>query len=165
MKTFLLIVTLAGVAVPAVAQQHQHPQRADSAASDSAFRQVQARGRRTMGVDQTASKHGFADLGDGGRIELVSETGDTADVRTIRAHLLESAGQFARGDFTAPFLTHAQVVPGTAVMAARRAAIRYTYRDLPRGGEIRITTRDPGALAAIREFLAFQRADHRADAH
>ncbi len=165
MKTLILLVGLAGAAVPAAAQQHQHTQPADSAARDSAFRQVQARGRRTMGVDQTTSKHVFADLADGGRIELVSESGDSADVRTIRAHLRETAAQFSRGDFTAPFLTHAQVVPGTAVMAARRAAIRYAYADVPRGGEVRITTADPGALAAIREFLAFQRADHRAGAH
>jgi hypothetical protein len=30
---------------------------------------------------------------------------------------------------------------------------------------VRITTTDPAALAAVHEFLAFQRADHRAAGH
>jgi hypothetical protein len=47
-------------------------------------------------------------------------------------------------------------------MAARREAIAYAYRDLPRGGEVRITTRDGAALAAVHAFVAFQRRDHRA---
>jgi hypothetical protein len=49
-------------------------------------------------------------------------------------------------------------------MAARREAITYAYRELPRGGELRILTRDPVAIEAIHEFLAFQRQDHRAGA-
>lgn len=53
-------------------------------------------------------------------------------------------------------------VPGTKVMAARRGAIRYSYRELPRGGEVRIRTNDAEALKAIHDFLAFQRMEHRA---
>jgi hypothetical protein len=53
-------------------------------------------------------------------------------------------------------------VPGTPVMAAKRAAIGYAVRDLPRGAEVRITTRDAEALAAVHAFIAFQRQDHRA---
>ena len=45
-------------------------------------------------------------------------------------------------------------------MAARREAIRYTYRDLPLGGEVRMVTKDPAALRAIHEFLEFQRREH-----
>jgi hypothetical protein len=56
-------------------------------------------------------------------------------------------------------------VPGTAVMADRRAAIRYEADTLPRGGQVRIWTTDPVALGAVHEFLAFQRMDHRAAAH
>jgi hypothetical protein len=47
-------------------------------------------------------------------------------------------------------------------MAARRAAIRYAVRDLPRGAEVRITTADAEARAAVHAFIAFQRQDHRA---
>jgi hypothetical protein len=48
------------------------------------------------------------------------------------------------------------------MMARLRSAIRYDYRDLPRGGEIRITTKDPVALRAVHQFISFQRHDHHA---
>jgi hypothetical protein len=55
-----------------------------------------------------------------------------------------------------------QDVPGTSVMAAKRDVITYVYRELPRGGELRIVTKDRDAVQAIHEFMAFQRSDHRA---
>lgn len=134
--------------------------------ADSAYHAVQARGAGVMGVDQYTSRHVFEDLPDGGRIVLErNDARDTADVATIRAHLREIAAQFARGDFAAPFLVHAQTVPGTATMAARRSAITYTAVERPRGAELRIRTRDREALAAVHAFLAFQRSDHRAAGH
>ena len=134
--------------------------------SDSAFRGVQARGAGVMGVDQYTSAHVFEALPDGGRIVLERPAStDTADIRTIRGHMREIAAAFQRGDFTAPGLVHAQQVPGTATMAARAASLRYTAIDRPRGAEVRITTTDPTSLAAVHEFLAFQRADHRAAGH
>jgi hypothetical protein len=72
---------------------------------------------------------------------------------------------FRAGDFSRPFEVHAQTVPGTTVMTERRAAISYATADRPRGGEVRIKSSDPAAIAAIHEFLAFQRDAHRAAAH
>lgn len=123
---------------------------------------LQARGAAVMGVDQYTSTHLFDNLPDGGRIELQDNAGDSAAVSTIRTHMKTIATAFAAGDFTAPGLVHARDVPGTAVMSARRSAIRYEYRALPRGGEVRIITTDAAAVAAIHEFLAFQRSDHHA---
>jgi hypothetical protein len=133
-------------------------------AGDSAFAGVQTRGAdpRAMGVDQYTSSHQFDALPDGGRIELQRAVDDSAGVAQIRQHLREIATAFAKGDFSIPAFVHDQKVPGTAVMAAKGAVIRYTVRDLPRGGEVRITTADPEALAAIHEFVAFQRQDHHA---
>ncbi len=133
-------------------------------AADSAFAAVQARGAdaRAMGVDQYTSVHRFDALADGGRIELRRAGDDSAGVATIRAHLRQVAAAFAAGDFRTPAFVHARTVPGTAVLAAKRGAVRYAYRDLPRGGEVRITTRDPEALRAVHAFIAFQRQDHRA---
>ena len=74
--------------------------------------------------------------------------------------------RFARGDFTLPGVVHAMAeVPGTRVMTARKRHIRYRMNELPRGGEVRIVTTDAEALAAVHEFLAFQRMDHRAGGH
>ena len=130
---------------------------------DSAFAAVQSRGAdpRGMGVDQWTSVHRFDALPDGGRIELQRAVDDTAGVAQVRRHLRMIASAFTGGDFTTPAFVHMRTVPGTEVMAARRDAIAYAYRDLPRGGELRITTRDPEALRAVHAFVAFQRQDHR----
>ena len=129
------------------------------------FEELQARGQTAMGVNQYTSTHKFDALADGGRIELQRDANDPRDVATIRTHLKEVMAPFQRGDFTTPAFVHAQEVPGAKVMAARREYIEYVYSDLPQGGVIRITTKDPQALHAVHEFVAFQRKDHRAGGH
>jgi hypothetical protein len=133
-----------------------------SSESDRQFAGVQRRGRVAMGVDQYTSTHVFAPLPDGGRVELQRDIPDSAGRARILAHLGEIAGRFSAGDFTVPGFVHAQDVPGTAVMAARRSEIRYVVESLPRGGALRLTSGDSEAVAAIHQFLAFQRQDHRA---
>ena len=130
--------------------------------SDSGFAGVQARGHEAMGVDQYTSDHRFEPLPDGGRIELQRDSADRAGVATIRAHMRDIADRFSRGDFTIPGFVHAQEVPGTRVMAERKAQITYEANDLPGGAEVRIRSTDSAAIAAVHEFLAFQRSDHRA---
>jgi len=127
---------------------------------------MQTRGAHVMGVDQYTSAHVFEDLPDGGRVVLErDDPADSAAIVTIRVHMREIAASFRAGDLTKPFQVHAQTVPGTAVMRDRRAAISYTPIDRPRGGEVRITSRDSAAVRAIHEFLAFQRDQHHAAAH
>jgi hypothetical protein len=136
--------------------------RRAAAASDTAFAGVQARGAVAMGVDQFTSTHLFTPLRDGGTIELQRDTVDSAGVEEIRRHMRTIAEAFGQGDFSLPGMVHAQEVPGTAVMRARRAVIRYEAQDLPRGALVRLTTADATALRAIHDFLAFQRSDHHA---
>lgn len=133
--------------------------------ADSAFAALQDRGAVAMGVDQYTSSHIFEDLPDGGRIVLQRDSVDEAGTETIRAHLADIATRFARGDFSIPGFVHDRPVPGTDVMAARKDLIRYEQTPLPRGGQVRITTSDPEAVAAVHAFLAFQRMDHRAAGH
>jgi hypothetical protein len=135
---------------------------ADVPADEASFAELQARGHEAMGVDQYTSVHLFDALPDGGRIELQRAVDDPDGVAQIRAHLQEIVRAFESGDFSTPAFVHAQEVPGTAVMAAKRDAITYTYRDLPAGGEVRIVTQDAAAIAAIHAFMEFQRDDHRA---
>ncbi len=154
MKRLLLVVSMLACGRPA------------DRASDSAFAGVQTRGATVMGVDQYTSKHVFEDLPDGGRISLDrDDPSDTAAIRTIRAHMRDIESAFRQGNFAAPGLVHAQEVPGTRVMAERRNAITYVASDRPRGAELRIQTSDASAVAAIHEFLRFQRSDHRAAGH
>jgi hypothetical protein len=138
---------------------------APARATDTAFVAMQARGASAMGVDQYTSAHVFEPLLDGGRIVLQRDTADSAGTVAIRAHMRDIASRFTAGDFSIPGTVHAQTVPGTDVMAARRALIRYSADTLPRGGEVVITTADSVAIAAVHEFLAFQRTAHHAAAH
>ena len=142
--------------------------REDAAArqADTAFTAMQARGQMVMGVDQYASAHVFEDLEDGGRIVLDAESAsDTTGIAAIRHHMRDIATAFRAGDFARPFEVHAQVVPGTSVMAARQTQITYEASDRPRGAEVRIRTTDLAAVAAIHAFLAFQRTAHHAASH
>ena len=127
---------------------------------------MQERGAHVMGVDQYTSAHVFEDLPDGGRVVLDrDDPSDTAGIKAIRAHMRDIEAAFRAGDFTKPFAVHAQQVPGTDVMAARKAAITYEATDRPRGGEVRIRSSDPIAVQAIHEFLEFQRQQHHAAGH
>jgi hypothetical protein len=139
------------------------PLSRDSA--DSAFALVQARGHRAMGVDQYTSRHQFEPLPDGGRITLTRDPADTGGGARIRAHMREIAASFQQGNFDLPGFVHDGEVPGTAAMRARRALITYTPDSALGGGQLRIRSRDSIAVAAIHEFLAFQRRDHRAGDH
>ncbi|HET9983906.1 MAG TPA: hypothetical protein VFQ38_09980 [Longimicrobiales bacterium] len=130
--------------------------------ADTGFAALQARGRTAMGVDQYTSTHRFDSLPDGGRIELQRNGDDPAGIATIREHLRGIARAFSTGDFSTPAFVHLREMPGTRVMAERKDRIRYTYADLPRGGEVRITTADAEALQAIHAFMAAQRGEHRA---
>jgi hypothetical protein len=160
-----VISVLAALVLGGCSDAEPQPDPAAETAEDTGFAALQQRGRDAMGVDQYTSTHLFDATPDGGRIELQRDEDDPAGVATIRQHLQEIAASFAAGDFSIPAFVHAEEVPGTAVMAARRDHITYTYRDLPRGGEVRITTTDAAALRAIHEFMAYQRQDHRAGGH
>jgi hypothetical protein len=87
------------------------------------FAAMQARGAHVMGVNQYTSAHVFEDLPDGGRVVLDrDDPSDSTGVATVRAHMRDIAAAFRAGDFAKPFAVHAQVVPGTEVMTARRGA-------------------------------------------
>lgn len=130
--------------------------------TDTAFSAMQERGKKAMGVDQYTSTHKFDATPTGGRIELQRDSADAAGVAQIRAHMRSIAKSFAAGDFATPGFVHMQDVPGTKVMRAKRSVISYEPRDLPRGGEVVIRTKDSAAVAAIHEFMAFQRGEHHA---
>lgn len=147
------IAALAWLPVPGAAQSAAR-------AHDSAYHVQQLRGRVIMGVDQYTSTHQFEDLADGGRIELQRDRDDARSVSAIRAHLKSISEAFQKGDFSAPALVHMKQVPGAGEMAARKSALRYVFRELPRGGEVRIITKDALALKAVHAFLAFQRSEH-----
>ena len=105
----------------------------------------------------------FEALPNGGVIELQRASGDSAGMRTIRARLRGIAQALSAGDFAAPGYLHLTSTPGALMMANRRNVIRYDYRELPRGGALRISTSDAVARQAIWEFIAFQRNEQMSE--
>jgi hypothetical protein len=152
------VVTLVGCARSAQVDQA-------TGSADTGFAAMQERGKKAMGVDQYTSSHIFEPLPDGGRIVLQRDAEDSAGTEAIRAHLTTIAVAFSEGQFDIPGFVHAQVVPGTAIMAERRTQITYTMDTLPRGGEVVIRSDDSTAVMAVHDFLAFQRSAHHAMAH
>ena len=156
LSTVALALCITAATLPAQAAGKTKPK------TDTGFKAMQERGKKAMGVDQYTSTHKFDALPTGGRIELQRDVDDSAGVAQIRAHIREIAQAFKSGDFSTPAMVHMQDVPGTKVMRERRDKITYQAHDLPRGAELHINTTDPAALAAIHEFMAFQRGEHHA---
>lgn len=155
-----LILTLALLPIAACGRQEAETK------SDSSFAALQQRGETAMGVNQYTSQHVFEPLPDGGRIVLQREASDSVGVAAIRAHMDTISKSFGNGDFAVPGFVHATGdVPGTAAMKRLKAEITYTPQDLPGGAQVVISTRNPQAVSAIHEFLAFQRMDHRTGTH
>ena len=116
-----------------------------------------------MGFDQDRTTHHFWLFPDGGAIDVaVTDVADAKNRDAIRSHLSHIAMMFAGGDFTAPMLVHdSSSVPGTKIMAERKAAIRFQYVETPSGGRVNIVTTDATALAGLHEFLRYQIAEHK----
>lgn len=156
-----LLVALALLAIVACGREEKA-----GVGADSSFAALQQRGETAMGVDQYTSQHVFEPLPDGGRIVLQRKESDSVGEAVIRAHMREISAAFSKGNFAIPGFVHATTeVPGTATMRRLKGEISYTPRDLPGGAQVVITTRNPEAVSAIHEFLAFQRMDHRAGMH
>jgi hypothetical protein len=146
----ILIATLALTAI-AVAQHAQHDHSA-----------MNARGEKAMGFSQTETTHHFKLLPDGGYVQVQANSSDDAANRDhIRMHLQEQAKKFAAGNFGAPELTHDRIPPGVPQMQKLKSEISYRYEEIERGGRLRITSKDPSAIAAIHDFLKFQIEDHK----
>jgi hypothetical protein len=124
-------------------------------------RELKKRGAAVMGFDQETTAHHFRLSASGGSIEvLANDDDDTAGRDHIRTHLKDIATEFARGDFAKPFATHGEVPPGVKTMRSRKSALVFGYEDLPRGGAVRITTKDAKARDAVHEFLRYQIREH-----
>jgi hypothetical protein len=139
LRPAMIVALLCGCSPAPDAASRAEGRRA-AAAGDSSFADLQSRGNAAMGVDQYTSTHLFQPLSDGGRIELQRDTADSPGRAQILEHMGEIAAAFSAGDFAVPGFVHARKVPGTEVMAARRAEIRYLVESLPRGAAVRLVS-------------------------
>lgn len=154
----LAAALLIGIAPVAWSQDHANCPMAPSAEHRAG---VDHRHDQVSGVGHESSVHHFLLAKDGGSIRLeVTDAADVAGRGRIREHLQAIARAFGAGDFAMPKRIHAQAPPGSATMAERRAAIRYTYADTDTGGIVTISTEDRAAREAVHQFLRFQISDH-----
>jgi hypothetical protein len=115
-----------------------------------------------MGFSHEKTTHHFHLLADGGAIEIQSnEPTDAATQEAIRQHLAMIAVKFAQGDFDVPMFIHATVPPGVETMKRLKDKITYQAENTTQGAQLRITTHDTQALAAIHSFLRFQIEEHQ----
>ena len=168
----VLAFLIAGVTLAAAqSQSHDDHQRqsekskSDQKADhnhDSHLDGVNRRGDAVMGFSHAKTTHHFLLKLDGGAIQVeADDANDIAGRDQIRRHLKHIAKKFSEGDFAAPMLIHAQTPPGAPAMRSLKAEIKYEFEELELGGRVRISTKSPGAVKAIHEFLRFQIKDHQ----
>lgn len=155
-----LLAALVMVAGAGIAHADEHAD-GPMASAHAHHADVDHRHDAVTGVGHEDTVHHFLLAPDGGTIRL--EVTDPAQVEArgrVREHLKVVARSFGTGDFALPMLIHDRVPPGVRVMKNMKAAIHYDFAPTDKGGEVRISTNDPAALAAIHSFLRFQIRDH-----
>jgi hypothetical protein len=122
---------------------------------------VEKHGDEAMGFPHDKTTHHFRLYSDGGAIEITAnDSQDSKNSQAIRSHLTHIIAMFSNGDFSIPTFIHDQMPPGVPVMKRKRAAISYSFEELPFGGRVRIKTTDQEARKAVHDFLRFQIEDH-----
>jgi hypothetical protein len=154
----ILSIFLLLTAVAAWAQEAEHA----GEKHDPKMHEMNMRGDKAMGFSHRVTTHHFRLLAGGGYVQVeANKADDTKSRDAIRKHLQEIEKKFAAGDFSAPEFTHARVPPGVPEMQKLKSEIAYKYEELPAGGRLLMTSKDPKALAAIHDFLKFQIEDHK----
>ena len=157
MIPFLAVALLSG----------QHPQMPAGMSHEEHLKQMQRdealkkRGAEAMGFDQDATVHHFRLAATGGSIEVTVKDQDQNTIAAVRSHLRSIVSEFANGQFDKPFQTHGEVPPGVVEMRKSSQKIAYRYEDLPRGGAVRIETKDAKTLDAVHAFLRYQITEHQ----
>jgi len=119
------------------------------------------RGNVAMGFNQSMIHHHFMATSTGGQIMIMSlNMSDIKTINEIRSHVKDIQYEFSQGNFTKPFYIHAQVVPGTDIMTAKRNLIQYSIKDIDGGSILILTSNDTELLDAIQQFMNFQSSQH-----
>ena len=119
------------------------------------------RGNVAMGFNQTKIHHHFMSTTTGGEIMIMSTNmSDTKTINEIKDHVKDIQYEFSHGNFTKPFYIHAQIVPGTDIMTAKKHLINYSIKDIDGGSILILTTNDTELLNAIQQFMNFQSSQH-----
>jgi len=136
-------------------------------AADSARQVVVTnRGLAVMPFDLKATIHIFTKTLNGGIQQVIArKANDTAQVRLAREHLKEIAARYSKGDFSGPTYIHGADMPGlNEIKKAKPGSIKFQYREIKSGAELRYATDNPKLSAAIHRYFDAQLSDHGDDA-
>ncbi|HEX8087811.1 MAG TPA: hypothetical protein VF762_03095 [Blastocatellia bacterium] len=167
-----IVLTMATVGISRESiHQHQHDDKQSGKPDETGKKThshaehldgVNSRGDRAMGFSHNKATHHFRLTRDGGMVEVTAnDPEDTQSSDQIKKHLELISRLFAEGDFSKAMMTHGKTPPGVDVMTRMKSEIVYKYEGTGRGGRVRVSTKNPEALAAIHEFLRFQIRDHQ----
>ena len=135
---------------------------ANSAPLETAVSVASATAEGPVVLGAQDSLHRFELLADGALIAFEHAGDDATTIGRIRSHLRQMAEALASDELTDLALAHMREFPGVAALIARKDRVTMTYADLPRGGEVRVSTNDADALRAIHEFTTYAKKTHEA---
>jgi len=152
MKKLSVMTLLMLVAVTANALQPADPARID---------EIIERGSNVMPFDLNKTLHIFNKTASGGLQQVIAkDSSDDGQIILIRKHLAGIAAQFAKGDFSGPQRIHGMDMPGVNELSAGAAQLRFSYQDLPDGGQIEYVTDEPKLIDAVHRYFDAQLSDH-----
>lgn len=128
--------------------------------------EVAQKGAMVMPFNGQNSKHVFQKSPDGGLQQVIANDPSDKDlVAAIRSHLSMEAARFGKGDYSDPMMIHGMDMPGVQYLSSvKLGQIIIVYRELPNGGEIRYTGKDPATVDALHKWFDAQLSDHGGDA-
>ena len=114
-------------------------------------------------LDQTLQT--FTKTVHGGVQHVVAKSADsTLQIKLIRAHLLQLANKFRKGDFSASERMHGADMPGLAQLKmAKIDDIKFAYKTLENGAQIHYSTEYPFLAQALHLWFDAQINDHGND--
>jgi hypothetical protein len=159
-------LTIAIVAARTEASNQQQGHHGSKEQSDNQHSQHHAemnrRGDKAMGFSHEKTTHHFRLFKDGGAIDVTAkEAADLQSLNQIRMHLSHIARMFAEGNFSTPMLVHEELPTGAKTMTELKSEIAYKFEEKEKGGRVRISSKNPQALAAIHSFLRYQIKEHQ----
>ncbi|MGY6274644.1 aspartate carbamoyltransferase [Methylomonas sp. MgM2] len=121
-----------------------------------------------LGVDQRVpyvvdqAVEGFAKTANGGVMQIVAKAdADAEQIKLIQQYLRQTAAEYSQNDFSSTERFHGSDMPGLARMkTAKQGEIKYEYKALPNGAQIRFSTVSPQLLRALHDWIAAQIEEH-----
>ena len=132
-------------------------------ADDAHQNMVTEHGKQTMPFDQSQAMHMFLPSATGGVVEIVVHDMNPTQIALVRAHLLQEAAKFVRGDYTDPAYIHGKAMPGLVQLTLRSSSISVRYFETPSGAAITLDSSEQALISAIHEWLMAQQHDHNSD--